>query len=160
MSGRVVPASAHGHLQALLPCEVEGGRHIASAEATRDHGRPAVDEGVEAAARRVVSGIRGADDGAGQRPPQLGQALVQARGRGHCLLRRLVDEDGDAVTDHLRVGEAQALHLAGLAEQALALPEDHREDHQAKLVDEVVLDQRLHELRRCRGPRCPHPGSA
>src|SRR6266581_3127640 len=38
------------------------------------------------------------------------------------------------------------LGLPRLREEALAAPEDDREHHQAQLVDEVVLDQRLHEL--------------
>jgi hypothetical protein len=74
VSGGVVPASAHGHFQRLAPREVEGGRHIGGAEAAHDHRGPAVHEAVEAAARRVVPGIGGRDDGAGHRPPQLGEA--------------------------------------------------------------------------------------
>lgn len=60
--------------------------------------------------------------------------------------RRLVDEDGNAVTNRCRAHEAQALLVAGLAEEAPTCPEDDREDHQAQLVDEIVLDQRLHKL--------------
>src|SRR5215510_10686456 len=61
------------------------------------------------------------------------------------LRRRLVDEDGDPVADHLRVGELQPLLVACLAEEALAGTQDDREDHQAQLVYQVVLDQRLDE---------------
>ena len=71
-----MPASAHGDLELVRPCEIESGRDIAGADAARDHRRPAVDERVEAAARCVVLGVRGADDGAGQRTPQLVQVLV------------------------------------------------------------------------------------
>src|SRR5919204_2085199 len=58
---------------------------------------------------------------------------------------RLVDEDGDAVADDLRVDEAQALLVARVAEEPLPIPEHDREDHQPELVDEVVLEERLHE---------------
>lgn len=84
VSGGIVPASAHGHLELVRPCEIEGGRDIAGSDATRDHRRPAVDESVEAAACRVVLGIGRADEAAGQRTPQLAQALVQ---EGHLLTR-------------------------------------------------------------------------
>ena len=60
---------------------------------------------------------------------------------------RLVGEDRHAVADHLRVGELQRLLVARLAEQALAGAEHDREHHQPQLVDEVVLEQRLRELR-------------
>src|SRR5260370_40556377 len=58
----------------------------------------------------------------------------------------LIDEDGDAVADRLRVDEPQRLFVARVAEEALARPEDDGEDHQPQLVNEVVFDQRLHEL--------------
>ena len=58
---------------------------------------------------------------------------------------RPVDEDGHAVADDLRVDEPQRLLVARLAEEALAASEHDGEDHQPELVDEVVLDQRLHE---------------
>lgn len=45
------------------------------------------------------------------------------------LACRLVDEDGDAFTNHLRVREPQVLLVARVAEEALAGPEDDREDH-------------------------------
>jgi hypothetical protein len=79
VSGGIVPASPHGHVQPLRTCESERGRDIAGAEATRDHRRPAVDESVEAAARRVVPGVRGADHRPGQRLPQLVQARHLSR---------------------------------------------------------------------------------
>jgi hypothetical protein len=66
-------------------------------------------------------------------------------GRLRFFAGRLVDEDGDAVTDRLGVRESQGLLGVGVAEEALAGPEDHREDHQAQLVDQVVVEQRLHE---------------
>src|SRR2546423_445856 len=66
--------------------------------------------------------------------------------RLRCFANRLVDEDGDAVPDRLRVREPQALLVARVTEEAFAAPEDDREHHEAQLVDEVVLDQRLHEL--------------
>ena len=44
------------------------------------------------------------------------------------------------------VDEAHRLLVAGLAEEAPAGPEHDREDHQPQLVDEVMLDQRAHEL--------------
>ena len=76
MSGGIVPASAHGHFQLVRACEVERGRDIAGADATGDHRRPAVDESIEAAAYRVVFSVGWADDGTGQRPPELVQALI------------------------------------------------------------------------------------
>ena len=57
-----------------------------------------------------------------------------------------VGEEGDAVTEGLRVDQAQRLPVAGLAEEARAGPEHDREDLQPQLVDEVVLDQRASEL--------------
>ena len=53
--------------------------------------------------------------------------------------------DTPSPTD-LRVDEPQRLLVARLAEEALAASEHDREDHQPQLVDEVVLEQRLHEL--------------
>jgi hypothetical protein len=58
----------------------------------------------------------------------------------------LVGEDGDAVTDGLRVGEAHGFLVAGLAEESRAGPEHDRVDHQPQLVDEVVFYQRAREL--------------
>jgi hypothetical protein len=58
----------------------------------------------------------------------------------------LVGEDGDAVTERLGVNEAHGFLVAGLAEEALAIPEHDREDLQPQLVDEVVLHQRAQEL--------------
>jgi hypothetical protein len=76
----VVPAAAHGDFQRLRPCEVEGGRDVAGAEAPHDEGRPAIDEGVEAAARCVVSGIGWTDDSPCQGLAQLRDDLVRQRG--------------------------------------------------------------------------------
>ena len=52
----------------------------------------------------------------------------------------------DAFADDVGLDEAKRLLVARLAEEPLARSEDDREDHHAQLVDEVVLDQRLHEL--------------
>src|SRR5438046_8357580 len=65
--------------------------------------------------------------------------------RLRCFANRLVDEDFDPVADRLRVREPQTLFVARVSEEALAAPEDDREHHEAQLVNEVVLDQRLHE---------------
>ena len=51
------------------------------------------------------------------------------------------------VTDGPRLDEAQPLRSARLVEEALARSDDHGIDLQAQRVDEVVLDQRLCELR-------------
>src|SRR4051794_15142364 len=60
---------------------------------------------------------------------------------------RPVRQDHNTVRpDRLRRDEAQPLVRSGLAEQPPAPAEDGREDHQAQLVDEVALEQRLHEL--------------
>src|SRR6202035_3992815 len=59
---------------------------------------------------------------------------------------RLVDEDGDAVTDDLRVHQPHWLLAGRVAEETLAAPQDDGEDHQPQLVDQVVLKKRLHEL--------------
>ena len=40
-----------------------------------------------------------------------------------------------------------AARVGGVREQALALAEQHREDHQVELVDEAAREQRLHERR-------------
>ena len=78
VSGGVVPASAHGDLQRLRPGEVKGPRHVAGIETTHDHGWPAVDQGVEAAARRIEPGICAGEHGAANRSPQLGHAFTGA----------------------------------------------------------------------------------
>src|SRR5918998_832374 len=57
----------------------------------------------------------------------------------------LVDED-QGLARRLRVHEPQRERLAGLAEEALAGPEDRGEDHQPVLFDEAVLYKRLHKL--------------
>jgi hypothetical protein len=103
-----------------------------------------------------LGAIHERDRGAGRPPPEeeprgggrsggAGRELVGVRPL-RFLARQLVDEDGDAITDRFRVRKPQALLLAPVAEEALAGPQDDRENHQAQLVDEVVLDQRLHEL--------------
>ena len=76
MAGGIVPTSTHGHLKFVCPREIKSDCHIASTDTTRDHGRTAVNEGIEPAAGHVVFGIRGADDGASQRTPQLIQTLI------------------------------------------------------------------------------------
>src|SRR5439155_5743729 len=58
----------------------------------------------------------------------------------------LVDEEMN-VTDGPRLDEAQPLRSARLVEEALARSDDHGVDLQMECVDEVVLDQRLGELR-------------
>jgi hypothetical protein len=55
----------------------------------------------------------------------------------------LVGEEDQAVADGLGADQPHGLLVAGLAEEALARPEHHREDGEAQLVDQVVLDQRL-----------------
>ena len=63
------------------------------------------------------------------------------------LLYRPVGEDEDAVrTDLLRVHEPQIPRFPHVPEGALAFPQDYGVDHQAVLVDEVVLHQRPHQL--------------
>ena len=89
--------------------------------------------------RRPRDGGRGRSDSRPRRLLRAGREIA-------ALARRLIDQDRDAVADDLRVDEAQRLLVARLAEEALARAEHDREDHQPKLVDEVVLDQRLHEL--------------
>jgi hypothetical protein len=53
--------------------------------------------------------------------------------------------DGDVALYGLGVHEAQGFLVAGLAEEALASPDNDRKDLQPQLVDEVVLHQRVHE---------------
>src|SRR5207237_8474412 len=58
-----------------------------------------------------------------------------------------VGEDDDAVrADGFRGGEVQRLRLTRVLEEALAGAQNDREDHQAVLVDEVVLHQGPDEL--------------
>src|SRR5436190_230467 len=59
----------------------------------------------------------------------------------------LVDEDGDPVADRLRVRQPQRLLVARRAEEALPVPQDDGEDHEAQLVDEVPVKEGLRELR-------------
>src|SRR5215210_7091185 len=62
------------------------------------------------------------------------------------LPRPLVDQDQHAVgPDRLRLREAPVDPFARLAEQLPPRAEDDREDHQMELVDEVVLQELLHE---------------
>ena len=73
-----------------------------------------------------------------------------ARGRWRAVRRRasggaLVDQHEDAVADDLRLREPQRAPVRRLLEGLLARPEDHREDHQVDLVDEVAGDQLLDE---------------
>src|SRR5215813_7316051 len=58
----------------------------------------------------------------------------------------LVGDEGQAVSDGVRMDESQGLLAGGLAEKARSIPEYHREDHEPQLVDEVMLDQRVYEL--------------
>src|SRR5919112_1054005 len=57
----------------------------------------------------------------------------------------LVDQHEHAVADDLRLFQPQVASLGLLLKYLLARPEDHREDHQVDLVDEVALDQLLHQ---------------
>ena len=59
----------------------------------------------------------------------------------------LVGEEDQAVTDGAGVDEAHVFRAAGLAEESFASTEHERVDHQPQLVDEVVLYQRVHELK-------------
>jgi hypothetical protein len=52
----------------------------------------------------------------------------------------LVGEEDQAVTDGLGIDEAHGLLVACLAEEALTRPQDHREDDQPQLVDQVMRD--------------------
>src|SRR4029450_12695005 len=79
--------------------------------------------------------------GRGGRPPRRRLAALTRR-----FLSRLIDEDGHAVADGLRVDEPQRLLVARLSEDPLARPQHDGEHHQPELVYEVVLEQRLHEL--------------
>ena len=141
--GGVVPASSHRHLEPARAREIERRRHVAGAEAARDHRRPAVDEGVEAAPGRVVAGVGRGQHGAGQRAPQLGRALVHSR---FLLLAPLsytrITTPSPTVLDSF---EPHRLLVARLAEHPIAGAEDHREDHHVHLVDEIGLDQLVHE---------------
>jgi hypothetical protein len=71
MPRRVVPASAHGHLELVRPGEVERGDYVGAAQALRDDRRPPVDERVVRAPRRVVLGIGRSENRAGERPPEV-----------------------------------------------------------------------------------------
>src|SRR5215208_417224 len=62
--------------------------------------------------------------------------------------RPRVREDDDAVgPDLLRLRELQGGEVTSVAEQTLPFSEDDREHHQAVLVDEILLLQRVHKLR-------------
>src|SRR5215831_13647855 len=60
------------------------------------------------------------------RSPRIGESRLS--GALSLLWRRLVDEDGDAVANHLRVGQPQPLLVRCLAEEPLAGTQDDRED--------------------------------
>src|SRR5215213_4970349 len=57
----------------------------------------------------------------------------------------LVDQHEHAVADDLRLLQPQVASLGLLLKGLPARPEAHREDHQVDLVDEVALDQLLHQ---------------
>jgi hypothetical protein len=75
VAGRIVPASAHRDLEREGSCDIERGRDVVRADAARDHRRASVDESVETASRSVVLGVIRCDNSAGQRAPQLDQAI-------------------------------------------------------------------------------------
>ncbi len=98
-----MPTPAYRDLQCVHASEIEGGRDVVRVEAPRDHGWPTIDHSVEAAARRLVPGILRDEHRAGQRPPQLRQALVNLR----CRIGPLCSPDApiaprDLRCDHLR----------------------------------------------------------
>jgi hypothetical protein len=76
MASGIVPTAAHSYLEFVRPCKIESNYDITSGDTTGDHRWPAINEGIEATASCVVLGVRGADDDASQRTPQLVQALV------------------------------------------------------------------------------------
>src|SRR6185312_11161773 len=102
-----------------------------------------------------ASAARAASDELRRAPDCIGIApTLQPRGVMACAAGRTSGRSGscvggdlDAVADGLRAEQAHRLLLTRLGEQALAASEHDREDHQAQLVHEIVLDQRLHELR-------------
>jgi hypothetical protein len=59
--------STHGDLKLVRPCKIESDRDIVSIFTACDHGRSAVDEGIEAAAGCVVFGRCRIDHSASQR---------------------------------------------------------------------------------------------
>src|SRR4029077_1393228 len=89
----------------------------------------------------------------------LGRSPVTERSAGFGFYTpasgRFEDEDLHAVANHLGVGEPQSLLVARLAEEPLPAPEHDRVDHQPELVDQIVLDQRLHELSAARDENVP-----
>jgi hypothetical protein len=76
---RIVTASAHGDLEVGPPCVVEGRRDVGGGPATNDHGRPAIDESVEAAACSVVLAVLREHDGPGKRLAELVETHLTAR---------------------------------------------------------------------------------
>src|SRR5580704_10275953 len=86
-------------------------------------------------------------------PPEMIGVIGKAagattRGIAGCLCAsdELVGKEDEAVADGFGVDEAHRLLVAGLAENAFASAEHDWEDDQPKLVDDVVLHQRLPEL--------------
>jgi hypothetical protein len=116
--GGIVAASAHRDLELERPCEVERGRDVARTDAAHDHGRPAVDERVETAPRRVVLGLSRRKDDAGQRPAQIAQLLVETRAVGH--RRRLYPP-----------GRSAQKGTGGVVPARVALRPDRRSPHPA-----------------------------
>src|SRR5712664_2083334 len=66
----------------------------------------------------------------------------------------LVCEEGQVV-DGPGADEAHGYLVAGFAEKALSGPEHDRVDHQAQLIDQVVLHQRVPELEASRDDDFP-----
>jgi hypothetical protein len=76
VSGRIVSASTHRDLEREGSCEIERGRDVVRRpDAARDYRRAPIDGSVETASRGVVPGVIRSDDRAGQRAPQLDQAI-------------------------------------------------------------------------------------
>src|SRR5213080_2891712 len=62
------------------------------------------------------------------------------------LADRLVGKEGEVARDGLVADEAHGFLVVGLGEKALAHPQYDRVDHQSQLVDEIVVEQCVHEL--------------
>src|SRR5271165_6739821 len=153
------PLSSLNHLTVpvliclLLRCQVPGTRRSLRATATSTgtirspYGSIPTDGSSWGPARGLSS--------SGATPGRADRSGTSPRGR----LRpcRLVGEDRDPLADEPAVGQAHAPRRRRAGEQPPAAAEDYGEDHQPQLVEEVVLDQRPHQLAASRDQDRPLP---
>ena len=67
--------------------------------------------------------------------------------RSSLIAAWLVGEDRDTRSGCLRSYKLQPLQIAPVLEKTLTTPDDHRMDHERQFVEEIILQQGVHERR-------------